>query len=184
MRVLNGYRGMAGPPQDLVRGANQLGTDSLQDNSVPYFWDKPRVNSEHVQRVNSIVAPANATLTEVTSVVVPSGFRFVLRSILHMFSSGIDGAPIFVEGSSSILWTVDVDVPIGAVGLSGYGLPDLSNMKQTRGSLVNGPWRVEGYNVFNPYQIVRYKVITTAAIAPGDPNYITCGLFGWWEKAL
>lgn len=184
VQVLRNGRGLAGPPQDLMRGASQLGPGPLQDNSWPYFWQYPRANCEHVQKVVSIAAPANATLTEVLAVTVPAGFRFVLRKIMHTFNSGVGGAPVFVEGSGAILWTIDVDTPIGSVPLSGYGLPDLSNMKESRGSTQFGPWEIQGYNVFNPYQTLRYKVITTAAIAPGDPNYITCGLFGWWDKAL
>lgn len=186
MQILRNGRGLGGPPQDLVRGANSmLGADALQNNSWPYFWENPRANTQYVQKVVSIPAPANATLTEVLQVDVPSGFCFVLRAIMHGFSSGVGGgAPIWVEGSGDILWTVDAQDPIGSVPLAGFGLPDLTNMATSRGSTMFGPWPIEGYTVFDPYYTIRYKVITTVAIAPGAPNYITCGLFGWFDKVL
>lgn len=183
--IRNNGRGLAGPPQDQVRSANgMIGSKAIQDETWPYWWAVPRANAEHVQRVRSIPAPPNATVTEVLALQVPAGFVFVLRSILQGFSSGISGAPVWTEGSGDILWTVDVDNPTGSLSFSGYGLPDLTLMAESRGSVGFGPWPVEGYNVFNPYQTIRYKVVTTAEIAPGAPNYITCGLFGWYEKAL
>jgi hypothetical protein len=168
----------------MVRGANgMLGSSALQDNSWPYWWVVPRANTQYVQRVGSIVAPPNATITEVCRVEVPAGFCFILRGIFHSFTTGIGGAPVFVDGSGDIQWTIDVDQDVGAIALSGYGLPDLTNMAYQRGSVI-APWPIEGYTVFDPYQIIRYKVATTAAIAPGVPNYITAGLFGWFDKAL
>lgn len=184
MQVLRN-RGLGGPPQDLMRGANQmLGKQLLENDNWPYFWEAPRVNTQYVQKVVSIPAPATATLTEVLEVQVPSGFCFVLRAIMHTFASGIGGAPVWVEGSGDILWTVDVQDPIGSVPIAGFGLPDLTNMAESRGSTMFGPWPVEGYTVFDPYYVIRYKVITTAAIAPGSPNFITCGLFGWYDKLI
>lgn len=160
-----------------------LGAAALQDDDWPYWWCVPRANTLPVQQVASIAAPAPGVLTEVCEVVVPTGFVFVLRGIRHSFSSGIGGAPVFTDGSGQILWTIDVDNPIGSVALSSYGLPFMSNMADQRGSQL-GPWPIEGYQVFDPYQTIRYKVITTADIAPGTPNFITCGLFGWFDKAL
>ena len=193
MQVLrNGGRGLGGAPQDLVSGANgMIGSKALQDNTWPYWWVVPRANVQYVQRVCSMIAPANNTLVEVTDtgsgalceVNVPVGFRFVLRAIRQTFQTGITGAPVFIDGSGEILWTIDVDNPIGSTPLSSFGLPDFTNMADQRGSQL-GPWQVEGYNVFDSYQIIRYKVKTTVAIAPGAPNYITCGLYGWYEKAL
>lgn len=182
MQVLR--RGMNGLPQDQVRAANgMLGSSAIQDEFWPYWWAVPRSNAQPVQEVQSIPAPVAGVLTEVASVIVPVGFRFVLRAIRQSFSSGIGGAPVWTEGSGDIQWTIDVDNPISALQLSGYGLPYMSSMKDARGSQIS-PWPVEGYNVFDQYQVIRYKVLTTLAIAPGAPNFITCGLFGWFDKAL
>ena len=184
MQILNGRRGLRGVPQDLVAGANgMLGTAALQDTSWPYAWVVPRAQTQYVQRVASIPAPAPGVLTEVCEVQVPGALCFIMRGIRHSFSSGIGGAPVFTDGSGQILWSIDVDNPIGSIAISGYGLADLTNMADQRGSQL-GPWPIEGYTVFDEYQTIRYKVITTADIAPGAPNFITCGLFGWFDKAL
>lgn len=183
MQVLR-PNGMAGIPQDTVIGANgMIGSSALQDDSWPYFWREPGPNTQYVQRANSIPAPLPTVETEVLSLPVPPGFKFILNAIRHGFSTGIDGAPVYVEGSGDIVWTIDVDKPVGANSLSGYALPDFFRMKDERGSKL-GPWPIDGYTVFDEYVTLRYKVLTTAAIAAGAPNFITCGLFGWWEKAL
>lgn len=184
MQVLRNGRGLSGPPQDLVSGANgMLGSAAVQDNSWPFWWAVPRSNAQYVQRVASIPAPTVGVITEVVELTVPVGFRFILRAIRQSFATGVQGAPVWVDGSGDILWTIDVDAPTGATALSGYGLPDLSAMADARGSQF-GPWPIEGYTVFEPYQTIRYKVLTTPNIAAGAPNFITCGLFGWYEKAL
>lgn len=176
-------RGLTGAGPDLVKGANaMLGKGALQDESWPYFWEQPRANAEHAQPVNSIPVPVIGVITEVVNVTVPAGFRFVLRKIMHTFTSTITPSP-WQEGSGDLLFTIDVDNPIGSVALASFALPDMANMAQSRGSLVNGPWPVEGYNVFNPYQVIRYKVVNVA-IAAGAPNLVHCGLFGWWQPLL
>jgi len=186
MQVLRNGRGLAGPPQDLVSAANgMLGTSAVQQDRWPYPWLMPRSNTQYKQIVQSIAIPAiSATPTEVLEYTVPVGFRLVLRAILQTFQTGVGGAPQFVDGSGDLLWTVDVDQPIGGVALSGYGLPDLTSMAEQRGSLVNGPWALEGYTVFDQYQTLRYKITNVSSGAAGIPNYTTCGLFGWLDKAL
>ena len=184
MQTMRNGWGLRGAGQDAVAGANgMLGSSALQDNFWPYWWAVPRANSQYVQRVASIPVPVAGAITEVVEVQVPIGFVFVLRAIRQSFQTGIAGAPVWVEGSGDILWTVDVDNPIGSVALSGYGLSDLTNMADARGSQI-APWPIEGYTVFNPYQTIRYKVVTTVNIAAGPPYFITCGLFGWFEKLL
>ena len=87
MQVLGGFmrqgtNGMHGLPQDQVRAANgMLGSSAIQDESWPYWWAVPRSNAQPVQEVQSIPAPVAGVPTEVASVIVPVGFRFVLRAI-------------------------------------------------------------------------------------------------------
>lgn len=185
MQILRNGRGMSGAPQDLINGANgMLNAAASQSNVWPYWWREPRANSQYVQRVKTIPAPAVATPTEICRVDVPPGFVFIFNAYLQTFQSGIGGAPVFIDGSGDILWTIDVNQAVNAATLAGYGLPDLSNMAESRGSLANGPWPLDGYTVFNPYDILRLKVVTAAAITPGAPNFITGGLFGWFDKQL
>lgn len=170
-------RGVNGVGQDLVTGASSIYQQGgIGDSSWPYWWLIPRKNTQYVQRVASIVLPAAGVLTEVVEVAVPIGFRFILRAIRQTFAG--DGT--FIDGSGGLLWTIDVDNPIGATQLTSYGLPDLTNMADERGSQL-GPWPIEGYTVFDQYQVVRYKVTSSLGFAGGD-NFITCGLFGWFDK--
>ena len=183
MRGINGFGGM---PQTLVTGADSLmrsgATTQGAVNNLP-FWLFPKAGTQFRQPSKSIPTPAAATLTQVLSYTVPAGFRFILRGIRQEFNTGTGGGPIWVPGSGDILWTIDVDTPIGAPALSGYALPDLSSMADARGSQL-GPWPLEGCTIFDEYETLRYKVLTTTNIPVGAPNFITCGLFGWEEKAL
>ena len=182
MQVLR--RGMNGIPQDIVAGADSLlETPAINENRWPYSWLEPRFNTQYKQPVASIAIPAiSANFTEVLALKVPSGFRFVLRSIMHTFQSSIAGQ--FVDGSGELLWTINVDQPVGIPNFSGFGLPDLSNMAEQRGSLRDGPWQLEGYTVYDAYQIIRYNVRNVSSGAAGAPNFTTCGLFGWLEPLL
>lgn len=182
MQVLN-RRGMNGLPQDIVRGADgMLGSPAVEENCWPYWWEKPQAHCEPVQRILCIPTPAQGVQTVVVSLIVPAGFMFVMKGMLQNFATGNNPSP-FVDGSGDILWTIDVDIPIGATNLSGYPIADFSNMQDERGSKL-GPWEVPGYRVFEQYQHLRYKVTTSANIPVGAPNFIRCGLFGWWEKMI
>lgn len=174
--------GFGGIPQDLVRGANVLQAQQETENTNwPYWWLQPRANTQSVPRIASIATPAVATSTLITSVSVPPGFNFILRGVIHGFSPAVGGV-VWVPGDGSLLFTVDVDVPVGANSVSGYGLPDLVSMAEPRGSLELGPFPLDGYNVFGPYQVIRYKVTTTAAIPVAGGNFVFAGLIGWFDK--
>jgi len=178
-------RGFAGVGPDMIKSASaMIGTEATNSNQWPYWWRQPRSDAQAVQRCLSIAAPVAGVLTEITRVTVPEAMVFVLTGYRQNFATLTNPTP-FVDGSGSILWTVDVDNPIGSGtnALAGYAVPDLYNMSDERGSKL-GPWPIDGYTVFRPKQVIRYKVITTADIPAGDPNYITAGLFGWFCKAL
>jgi hypothetical protein len=181
--------GLSGAPQDMITAADGL-LQSDQSERWPYFWIQPRSATQDVSAVNSIAAPANDVVTELVKVIVPSGMRFILNGILATFQTSIGGGAVWIPGNGAILWTVDVNVEItsATTSLSGYGLPYLSGMKEPRGSFEFGPFPIQAYNVFKPYDVVRLKVLTPSTagtpITPGDPNYISGGLFGWFDKLL
>lgn len=185
MQVLS--RGFAGVGPDMVKSASaMIGTEATNSNQWPYWWLKPRSDAQAVQRFGWIPAPVAGVLTEITraTVIVPEAMVFVLRGYRLSFSTSVNPNP-FVDGSGSILWTIDVDNPVGSGtnALAGYAVPDLYNIADERGSKL-GPFPIEGYTVFKPKQVLRVKVITTADIPAADPNYIGGGLFGWFCKAL
>jgi len=169
------HNGFGGAPQDQVRGAYAVAQDDR--NEWPYWWIYPRSGTQFKQPCVSIPLPVAGVLTEVMELQVPAGFCFVLRGIRHTYQ----GAG-FVDGSGDLLWTIDVDDPNGSVSLSGYGLPDLTNMAEQRGSQSRA-WLIEGFAVFNPFQTLRYKVISNLGVS-GAPNFVTCGLYGWFDTAL
>lgn len=184
MQVLRRNGGFAGYGQDLVGGAHaMLGSNAIQDESWPYFWEHPKSQAEIVGPFEWIPAPANGDITTILELTVPAGYRFVLKGITQRFSTDPTGGQQFVEGSGSILWTIDVDNPTGSISLSGFGLPYLSNMKEQRGTQER-PWPIMGYQVFDAFQTLRYKCVTAAPINEGAPNYIGAGLFGWWHPLI
>lgn len=182
MQVLRHRNGLGAVSQDLVGAANVLQQQKEDANAWPYFWRQPRAFTQSVPRIKSIPTPAPTVNTLITSVSVPAGYNFILAGVLHGFNSSVGGASVWTPGSGDILWTVDVNVPIDAVAVSGYGLPDLSAMAEQRGSLELGPFPLDGYNVFGPYDVIRYKVVTTANIPEGGGNFIFAGLIGWFDK--
>lgn len=174
--------GFGAVPQDLVRGANALQTQEQdEDDALHYSWIEPRKFTQPVPRIKYIPTPAVGVVTEILSVKVPSGMNFVLTGFLHGFSPAVGGV-VWVPGDGSLLFTVDVDVPVGATAVSGYGLPDMSAMDGPRGSVEQGPFPLSGYNVFGALKTLRYKVITTAAIPVAGGNFVFAGLCGWFDK--
>lgn len=179
-RAVGNYgRGLRGLPQDTVIAANSLiGKISVPDSVRQ--WPGP--DSQYVPVVQSIVTPASGVLTQVLEFDVPAGNCFVMDGYRH--SASISGNA-FTDGSGDILWTISVNSPIaaGSNPFAGYGLPYMTNMADQRGSQL-GPWPMLCHMVFNPYDQIRYTVITTNVIPVGIGNTITCGLFGWLAPQL
>ena len=142
MQVLS--RGFAGVGPDMIKSASaMIGTEATNSNQWPYWWRQPRSDAQAVQRCLSIAAPVAGVLTEITRVTVPEAMVFVLTGYRQNFATLTNPTP-FVDGSGSILWTVDVDNPIGSGtnALAGYAVPDLYNMSDERGSKL-GPWPIK-----------------------------------------
>jgi len=147
-------------------------------DAAPYPWVDPPPNAVSFCSRGSIAAPAfgSANQAVVTSFTCPRNFRGVLKYILNVYTgSGFD------EGSGSITWVIDVNVPLSTGGVTpiGYGLNDYQSIVTTLGSLINGPWPVPGGVIFQDGDVLRYKVTTAAPVAVGAPNFVHCMLLGW-----
>jgi len=64
----------------------------------------------------------------------------VLLDVMNIYLD--QGAATFVQGSGDILWTIDIDWPLGnMLGTSRY-LPNYASIKTQLGSFEDGPWPV------------------------------------------
>lgn len=149
-------------------------TKLIDPDLVPFPWDLPPRNSTVVYQPASIAAPAAATTTQIVQYQVPDGHFFVLKARMNAF----DGQS-WVRGSGDILWTTDVDTPIGITAPQGEPIQGLQSEAFNVGSFDHGPVPWMGRKVFQPLNIIRVKVLTTNAIAAGAPNYFTSILIGW-----
>lgn len=149
-------------------------TPLIDPDVVPFPWDLPPENSTHVYQPGSVDAPAPATPTVVTQFQVPDGHWFVLKARMNAF----DGQT-WVRGSGDIVWTTDVNSPVGLVSPQGIPVQGLQAEAFNVGSFEVGPVYWYGRKVFAPNDIIRVKVTTTAVIMQGSPNTFTSILIGW-----
>lgn len=163
---------LTGP--DSIRAARGGKPHRIQREAVPFPWDMPDVDSRPVAPWGNIVAPATATATDIFTYQVPDGFQFVIKGRINQFFG-----QQWAIGSGDILWTLAIDSPAGTSYAQGYNLEWFSAEPFPVGSFVDGPFPVEGYLVVDPLHKVRVNVTTTAAIAPGAPNYFVSQLVGW-----
>lgn len=159
-----------------VKGYNSLiagGQAVVNARELETWWVSPDGSCEDVSRVDSILTPAAATLTLVMEYEVPEGYQFSLRGVLCQY----DGEG-FINGSGSIIYVLDVNRVIGSAGQQGYAVSFFENVRYLRGTSEDW-WPLCGRRVFNPGEIMRWKVLTTAAIPEGGSNFLTAGIFGW-----
>lgn len=164
----------------VVTGPDQMAeaTADLMDESwVPFPWDLPPKNSHHVYRagippLSSIVMPAFATPTVVCQYQVPDGYQFVLRARMNATNA------VFAEGSGDLIWTTDVNTPLGTTAPQGNAIHGLEGERFSVGSFAHGPVRWWGRTIYKANDIIRVKVLNSA-VAPGAPSYLTSILVGW-----
>ncbi len=157
----------------------------------PYAWEFPTQQAEALNLETVIAAPtANGKQTELWSFAVPDGEFFRPRGIMLYYV----GTPL-VDGLGFVSWQWDVNIPtdIGAgvtapILPSGYIVPYFggldANGNTTGAILIHkgnpdvGPWPVPGRLVFEPRDVVRVKVTTTAPFPTVGVQFLT-SLVGW-----
>ena len=152
------------------------------ENSAPYPWVMLPPGGISFFAHNSIPAPdyGLANQLEICSYIVPDGWEGVLLDVMN---TSTDNAGTFVEGSGDIIWTIDIDWPVGnPLGTSRY-LPDYANIKTSLGDLVF-PWPVRGGWRMKQGEVYRYKVRTVQNVNQGEPHFLHGSLLGWvWPMA-
>ena len=168
-------RVVTGPEASKAAHALMKKRESRED--WPFPWLFPSRGAEPVFRSNSIVAPVAGVASEILAYAIPAGLQFALVELIQVYvGSG------FVAGSGSILWTVDVDQPVGVPSLQGNPLPGLNLVSLPLGGFQGGvfaPWRFAKPFLIGPEQVLRSKCITTVDIPAGAPNYLLSIFSGW-----
>lgn len=141
----------------------------------PYPWTYMPQDGRPYSRRGSVAAPAFTIANQVTiaEMEIPNGYMGVLTWI-YAFYAGSG----FVNGSGDVVFTVDVNTPLGTSPFQGYGLPDYSAFTMALGS-ANNPWPLPGGWVLNEGDVVRVKAYTVGTVGTGAPNYVHGGLLGW-----
>lgn len=169
-----------------VKTITKLGRMQDRRDQWPYPWLFPPPSAKRVTiglgAEGTLAAPAPATQATVLSYEVPGGQQFLLTSIVQIYL-GPDGKGTgFVPGSGSILWTLDRNSPLGLVVPQGSVIQDFAAVDVALGSLVY-PWTLDMPELFSPWDAIRSKVIVTAAIPTGAPNYFKSIFRGWLYPA-
>ena len=178
------YATVLSGPQAIAEG-HKMAAAKLRDKQErwPYTWFAPPPGSEHVRadsdglgHSGAIPAPPNGVLTLVASYQVPNGQKFCFTHILL----GADVGGAWVPGDGSIIFSVDVNRP-GAGNAQGLWFKDFQRVLVPLGSFANGPWPVIATEqaIFEALSTIRIKVVTTATINPGAPNFIHGMILGY-----
>lgn len=168
------------PP--LTEAAGALRIDQARKDEWPYAWIFPPPGARGVNIRTVVPAPANGVLTELLSFTVPDGYLFSLRGVMLTYVG------VAVDDSKQIVtWNLDVNIPTvvgGAITVpalpSGYPVPDFARVLFHLGSPDFGPFHVDGPLVFEPRDVIRYKVTTTAPFpGVGSPVFFLSILSGY-----
>ncbi len=136
-----------------------------------YPWMIPPEMRTPWKSQGSITAPALNVTTLIWEYLIPDGFYLVLDRIQHAYSP----AGLFDDGSGAVLWSIDVNNPVG------NPLPTWRPVAQFTGQMGNfgKPFPV-GPLQFRGGDTVRYKVVITDPAVPiGFPNVISALGEGW-----
>lgn len=132
--------------------------------------------------MGSIPAPAfsPSVQTLICQYQVQYGWEGLLTQVMNTY---IDPGGTFVEGSGDIVWTIDIDIPIGSTLATGHFLPAYSQIIRSLGSLQE-QWPIPGGGITNrgwrmkPGETYRYKVRTVQNVAIGAPAFVHASFGG------
>jgi len=153
--------------------------DESNREKWPYQHVYPPVNAEPVHVIGFVPTPdtvVNVGVSGATVVVltyqVPSGFRFILRSIIQTYEGGN-----FVPGQA--LWTIDRNTPLNVANFQAQPEQGLVAVPVRVGSFV--PFTVDKFErayEFESLDVVRSKA-TNVALGVDAPNFFISGFFGY-----
>lgn len=153
---------------------NNAGNSLANPYNGDYPWVTPPLAATQISRRNTIAAPAYATQALIISFQVPQAMQAVITHIICKY----DGSG-FVQGSGSVVWTVDINRPLGAT-VQGYNPPDFGSIITQLGDFLTFPFPIPSGIRLNERDTIRLKVTTAAPVGIGAPNYITGAFLGWY----
>lgn len=154
------------------------------EERTPYPWVMMPPGGISFFAIGSVPAPAwgSANQVELCSYTVQDGWEGTLMDVLVEYLDG--GANSFVQGSGDIIWTIDIDTPLGAPLATSRFLPNYAFLKTQLGSFENGPWPIRGGWRMKQGETYRVKGYTVANVNTGAPAFLHGGLLGWvWPMA-
>ena len=154
-------------PRQYLRGnSEQLVCD------VKYPWAIPPDQRTPWKQDGSITTPVLGLVAQIWEYQIPDGFYLVLDRIFH----SVNPLGLFVQGSGSILWLIDVNSPLAAPQATWRPVAQFTGQM---GSVQHGPFPV-GPLQFRGGDVIRYKVVVTDPAMPvGPPNVISASGGGW-----
>lgn len=175
-------RVLSGPAA--VKAFNRVRETEQRRDAWPYEWLCPSEAAKPVFQSAVIAAPAVNTQALVLEYTVPAGEQFALCGLVQLYS----GAG-YVPGDGDILWSVDVDSPLGVLSFQGFPLPGLGLIQIPLGGFVGTagaggvatPWEFRKPWILKQNAVLRSKVYlpdpnpvtgVNNAISAGSPNFL------------
>jgi hypothetical protein len=156
--------------RDLI---NNAGNSLANPYSGNFPWVVPPLSAISISARGTEPAPANGTQIQLASFQVPQAMEAVIGAIVCTVSGFT-----FDQGSGQVIWTVDINRPLGATTV-GYNPPFFGSIVTELGSLVI-PFPIPSGIRLTERDTIRIKVTTAAPAPVGAPNYITGMLLGWY----
>lgn len=145
----------------------------------PYPWVDMPIDGRPFSRRGNFQAPAFGAGNQITlaSFEVPMGYNAV---VTHLFTGyfGTTAGGAWVNGTGTVFWSVDVNTPLGASPVAGYGLPDYALFDLSIGNAAY-PWPVSGGWVLEDGDVIRVKGYTVATVDVGAGTALYGGVIGW-----
>jgi hypothetical protein len=153
---------------------NNAGNSLANPYNGTYPWVTPPQAATQISRRGTIAAPAYGVQALITSFQVPQAMEAVITHIICKF----DGSG-FVQASGAVIWTIDINRPLGAAS-QGYNPPDFGSIITQLGDFLTFPFPVPGGIRLSERDTIRFKVTTANPVGIGAPNYITAMALGWY----
>lgn len=167
------YGGAVAPMAPAIQMDRSRALASDRAAAWPYPWSFPPQDEVPFNPTGSVAAPAFGSQVVVAAYQIPQGYEGALWQLFAVYQgSG------YVTGSGDILWTVDINAPLGVSALTAYTLPDLANVVLPLGT-PQLPFKFAAPYLLHEGDTVRLKATSVQNIGTGAPNYMQGYLGGW-----
>jgi len=164
--------------KDADRASLFIQAQQERRNAWPYTDRYAPPNADRVFEWGVIAAPASAAAAQVCIYTVPQGARAVITSVV--FQTVVPaGSGMFVSGSGDVLWTLDVNTPVGVDPIQGSVVKGFFQVPFDLGT-TQAPWSLSKPEVGKPQDVFRVKVESNPlVITPGAPQFYIAIINGW-----